>query len=245
MQTAIINIGETTSTNDYLKQQAESFQQHDIVIVSAEHQTCGRGQGTNKWESEAHQNLLFSILVHPTCVAATEQFVLSMAEALAVRAALTKISGEEFALKWPNDIYWHDRKLGGTLIETALAGRTIKQCVIGTGLNINQTRFLSDAPNPVSLAQITGREWSRQEVLGEVASAFEHYYLMALEHHYDIIAAEYHSALYRRTGFHPYRDARGEFSAAIARVDLNGTLHLQLPDGSARSYAFKEVSIVI
>ena len=130
-----------------------------MVVVSTDWQTSGRGQGTNCWESERAQNLLFSVMAQPLCVSVQQQFVLSMAGALAIKEVLDQFS-PYFSIKWPNDIYWHDRKISGTLIETSLARGQISRFVYGIGLNVNQQRFLSDAPNPVSLVQITGQPLS-------------------------------------------------------------------------------------
>ena len=149
MQHKIIHLAQTASTNDYLRA-LPSPQDDCMTVVYADWQTAGRGQGSNKWESEAGKNLLFSILVCPTSVDITRQFVLSMAGALAVKAALDKYT-DGISLKWPNDIYWHDRKISGTLIETSVKGRTLARCIYGIGLNVNQREFHSDAPNPVSL----------------------------------------------------------------------------------------------
>ena len=120
-------------------------------------QTAGRGQAGNSWESEAGKNLLFGLLFHPREVEANRQFILSQAVALSICETLSDYA-EDIRIKWPNDIYWKDRKICGMLIENTLVGRCIENCIIGAGININQQTFCSDAPNPVSLRQITGKE---------------------------------------------------------------------------------------
>jgi BirA family biotin operon repressor/biotin-[acetyl-CoA-carboxylase] ligase len=110
-------------------------------------------------------NLLFSILVHPVNVPITSQFLLSMAEALSLYDVLTDYT-EGISLKWPNDVYWHDKKISGTLIETAIAGGRLKNVIFGSGININQRSFDASLPNPVSLFQILGHETSTDEVFG-------------------------------------------------------------------------------
>ena len=163
MKTNIIRLRETDSTNNFMSRYTDCTDS-DLVVVTAEYQTNGRGQGTNTWESENSQNMLFSMLIKPTGVDADKQFVLSMAEALALREALGACVSD-ITLKWPNDVYWRDYKISGTLIETALSGKKVKQCIFGTGINVNQTLFLSSAPNPTSLCLITGRTFSKDEVL--------------------------------------------------------------------------------
>lgn len=239
----VLDLGETTSTNDFLKSRPMP-EGIEMLVATALHQTAGRGQGTNKWESEAGKNLLLSILVQPTMVPVAEQFVLSMAGALALKEALCRYA-EGFTLKWPNDIYWHDSKISGTLIETSVSGHTLSRCIFGTGINVNQQRFVGDAPNPVSLCNIIGYETPIEEVLDEVLTAFWKYYNMVANGDYTKVARLYHESLYRLDGFHDYRDSGGIFSARISKVGLDGRLHLTLPDGRQRSYAFKEVAFVL
>lgn len=238
-----IRLDEVDSTNTYLRRM-ENLPDADIVVVTAGHQTAGRGMGSNRWESEDGRNLLFSMLVRPEGVPAARQFALSMAEALAVKDALDPIAGE-VTLKWPNDVYWHDRKISGTLIETAISGRLVKDCIFGTGINVNQRVFRSDAPNPVSLRQITGRDTDMNVVLDSVLEAFEGYYAMVLDGEYDRVGMLYHDALYRRTGMHAYSDSDGRFMASVVRVGHDGRLVLRDDAGRERIYAFKEVSYII
>lgn len=163
METKIIRMEEVDSTNRFLIQLG-SYDEEALIVAVADYQTAGKGQGTHVWESEAGKNLLFSLLVCPRWVPVRQQFLLSEAGALAIKEALDSYAGG-FSLKWPNDVYWNDRKISGTLIETSVDSRGIKRCVFGVGVNINQMQFLSDAPNPVSLAQIVGHEVDREEVL--------------------------------------------------------------------------------
>lgn len=243
MNVYTIRLDEVDSTNTYLRRM-ENLPDADIVVVTAGHQTAGRGMGSNRWESEDGRNLLFSMLVRPEGVPAAHQFALSMAEALAVKDALDPIAGE-VTLKWPNDVYWHDRKISGTLIETAISGRLVKDCIFGTGINVNQRVFRSDAPNPVSLRQITGRDTDMNVVLDSVLEAFEGYYVMVLDGEYDRVGRLYHDALYRRTGMHAYSDSDGRFMASVVRVGHDGRLVLRDDAGRERIYAFKEVSYII
>ena len=237
----VIRLDTVDSTNTYLHAYRGA---EDVVVVTARHQTAGRGQGGNRWEDAEGQNLLFSIQIRPVEVAIDHQFVLAMAEALALKRALdTYADGME--LKWPNDIYHRDRKLSGTLIETAVSGGRLKRMIMGTGINVNQRRFTSDAPNPVSLSQITGSDESIDHLLERILQAFDDYYRRVLEGDYAGISREYHEALYRRKGFYRYRDADGEFDAELVGVAYDGRLSLRDSEGRQRSYAFKEVEFII
>lgn len=215
------------------------------AVVSA-HQTAGKGMGTNTWESEAGKNLLFSILVHPLWLEAANQYLLSMAEALALRDVLAEYA-DGITIKWPNDIYWQDKKISGTRIDGNIKGRYMADMVIGTGININQEVFRSDAPNPVSLKQISGKDYDCEDILQRILQRFEHYYAIA-EREWsngkgsETISRLYHSHLYRRKGMHRYRDANGSFEAETIGVKPNGILMLRRKDGTVSEYEFKEIS---
>lgn len=242
MKTKIIRLEEIDSTNRYLKNYREEGDEEMIVAV-ADYQSAGKGQGTHTWESEKGKNLLFSIKVYPHWIPVRRQFVLSMAGALAVKDALDSYV-ETITLKWPNDVYWNDQKISGTLIENTIDSKGIKSCVFGIGLNVNQLVFHSDAPNPVSLAQILGHEVDRDEVLKKILDGFEKYYELLRRADYMDVSGIYHLSLYRRKGFHPYRDADGEFEGALVEVEDDGHLILHDRQGRIRSYAFGEISIV-
>ena len=239
-----IQLAETDSTNPWLREHGGK----DDQLVWTDYQTAGRGCGTNTWESERGKNLLFSLLVHPHELKANEQFRISMAISVAIVKALSSHLSPltshsspltshptPLSIKWPNDIYWKDSKLGGILIENQLAGAFVRDSIIGVGLNVNQTLFLSDAPNPVSLFQITDHEHDREKLL---LSVVEHFSL-------DVNAEEYRSLLYRHQGFHPYRDKEGDFEAELITVEDDGHLLLRDQQGCQRRYAFKEVQFIL
>ncbi len=233
MNWKIVHIDETDSTNRWLR---EHGGEEDMVVV-ADYQTAGRGQGTNRWESERGKNLTFSVLVHPVGLAANRQFHLSMAVSLACVDALGEYIGD-LSIKWPNDLYWRNGKLGGILIEHRLHGTAIRDSIIGVGLNVNQRTFRSDAPNPVSLWQICGQETDRDHLLRDIVERFGRYLGSDVKE-------RYLSMLYRRRGYHPYVDADGPFMAEQAGVEDDGHLLLRDDDGRLRRYAFKQVQFVL
>ena len=235
MEWEIIHIAETDSTNRWLATHRTAGQKPCVVV--ADYQTAGRGCGTNRWESERGKNLLFSLLISPEYLPANKQFQLSMAISLAIVDALGQLVGD-LSIKWPNDIYWRNGKLAGILIENRLQGNLIKDCIMGVGLNVNQRAFHSDAPNPVSLWQITGQETDREQLLQEILKSLD--VLLATD-----IKDRYMKMLYRRKGFHPYTDKDGVFMAEIVGVEDDGHLLLNDEDGLQRRYAFKEVQFII
>ena len=207
------------------------------IVVVAEYQTAGRGCGTNSWESERGKNLMFSVLIHPEGIPARQQFHISMAVSLAVCETLGQHIGD-LSIKWPNDIYWRNGKIGGMLIGNQLQGDVIKDSIIGIGLNVNQREFKSNAPNPVSLWQITGQETDRRQLLDDFLHSLERYL-------YQDVRQQYLQMLYRRKGFHPFTDKNGAFMAEIVDVEDSGHLVLLDDSGQRRRYAFKEVQFVI
>lgn len=243
-----IEIDETNSTSDYLKSLLATLdgvqREPRLTVAYADYQTAGRGQGTNRWESERGKNLLFSVLCHPVWVPVQSQFLISEAVAIALHDALAAYT-DGITVKWPNDIYWHDRKISGTIIENTLHGGHIRDCIIGTGVNVNQTDFHSDAPNPVSLCQITGRETDRMTLLKDIVTRLDACLTDLRNGNYGKIASLYTSYLYRGHGFFPFRDKDGEFEAAIVEVEDDGHLILRDRDGVVRSYTFKEIEFII
>lgn len=204
-QPRIIRLEETTSTNNYLRGLVGKEPLPEGSIVVTEYQTAGRGQVGNTWESEPGKNLMFSIILYPDFLPANRQFLISQIAALSVKETLDAYV-DGITVKWPNDIYWRDKKICGMLIENDLTGHSLYCSVIGIGININQREFLSDALNPVSLVQITGREYDREEILNSFLKRLYDRYLGLLQEKEEEIRSAYMAALYRGNGFHPYRD---------------------------------------
>lgn len=246
----LVALDETDSTNQHLSRLCNERQEAiaEFTTVVAEFQTAGKGQRGNTWEAEEGKNLLFSFVLYPTFLEARRQFILSQIVSLAIKEELSRWS-DEITIKWPNDIYWKDKKICGILIENDLAGHNIARTISGIGININQELFHSDAPNPVSLKQITGKEHDRHTILAHILQRIETYYnSLRMENpdtHPAEIATRYARSLYRRRGLHPYEDANGKFLARLLRVEQDGRLVLEDESGRERKYLFKEVQYVI
>ena len=236
------------STNTYLRELKGGDPAYDYEVAVADFQTAGRGQKGNTWESEQGKNLLFSILAHPRNIKVRDQFYLSEAIALAVSDAVIAVIGPEFAggvsVKWSNDVYWKDFKMAGILIENTLQGDCILDTVAGVGLDVNQEVFLSDAPNPISLKNITGRNFDRDALLTDIVERFIGYMERAEQDRADVDRM-YRERLYRREGYHPFRDAAGEFEACIEGIRPDGCLMLLTSGGEHRVYEFKQVQFIL
>lgn len=238
-----IRLKETTSTNNYLRGLVGKEQLPEGSVVVTDFQTAGRGQVGNSWESEGGRNLMFSVILYPDFLPANRQFLISQIAALSVKETLDQYT-DDITVKWPNDIYWKDRKICGMLIENDLTGQSLFCSVIGIGININQQEFRSNAPNPVSLTQITGREYDLDEILNSFLERLYNRYLGLIREEEDEIRSAYMATLYRGDGYYPYKDEQGVFNARIHTIEPTGHLVLQLPGGELRRYAFKEVSVV-
>ncbi len=237
----ILRLEETGSTNNYLREYIQKERLPEGSVVITENQTAGRGQIGNTWESEPGANLTFSVVLYPTCIKANRQFIISQITSLSVKETLDNYT-QGITVKWPNDIYWNDKKICGMLIENDLSGQYMYCSVIGIGLNINQEKFTGPAPNPVSLFQITGKKYDREEIFDRFLRIFYGYYLALLEEKEDEIKNAYRSALYRGEGYYAYRDNNGLFEAQVYGIEPMGHILLQLHNGEIRRYAFKEVS---
>lgn len=227
------------------------------TVVYTDRQTAGRGQRGNSWESEPFKNVTMSILLRPENVAPNQQFWLSEISALAVERVLSKYIGN-VSIKWPNDVYYKDFKICGMLIEHSLSGGKINYTISGIGINVNQRVFLSDAPNPISLANVLGHEVPTSEILDglvdEILTMCDQLPEKATEIH-----REFLSKLYRRDGFHEYQSTirstsadglsvleEGEhFQARIVNVHPDGMLDLMTTEGHIHTFAFKEVAFIL
>lgn len=240
----IIELEETASTNSWLA--ARARESGEGLTVLCRRQTAGRGQRGNSWESEPGKNITMSLLLKPAGLHPSRQFLVSQAVSVAIVTVLSRyLPGHEVSIKWPNDIYVGDRKICGILIENSITQNGINHCIVGMGINVNQTRFLSDAPNPVSMAMLTGREYPPRAVAEEIVGEILHETAAITPDDTTGLQKRYSSMLWRREGYWPYTDnLRGErIMARIAEVAPDGILTLELAGSrETRSFAFKEVA---
>lgn len=245
MSETFIHLNETHSTNSYLRELImREKEQPEGTVVITDYQTAGRGQKGNSWESERGKNLTFSILLHPNHIPPGKQFILSQLISIAIVGVLKKYD-RHFTIKWPNDIYWKEKKIAGMLIEVDLTGSSLSNAIIGIGININQRHFKSDAPNPVSLTQITGKEHNLSELLEKILDSIVDAYNKYSPDNEEEIRQKYMALLFRNKGVYPYLYGEEIFNASIEGIEPNGQLILKKENGSIHTFAFKEISFVI
>ena len=245
---------EIDSTNSEAYRQYEDTA--DFAVFATLFQTKGRGQRGAGWESAPGMNLTFSILMKKSSLNPSKQFVISQIVAIGVKRYLHTL-GVEASIKWPNDIYVGDKKICGILIEHRIMGDTLSGSIAGIGVNINQESFISDAPNPVSVYNITGRKLDIREELKSLASIIYSLYRMLFES--DILSQsnvesniadleeEYHKSLYHLEEFHLYREMPDgdTFEAKITGIDQSACLLLERRDGTRKRYHFKEIKYLL
>lgn len=246
----LIELKQTDSTNRYLTSLCEERQDavEQFTVVMADYQSAGKGQRGNSWESEAGANLTFSFVLYPSFLTAKRQFVISQIVSLGIVKALRKHVDEGISIKWPNDIYYHDKKICGMLVEIYLEGTNLGRCICGIGLNVNQEIFLSDAPNPISLCDIVGRKVDRMTLLQDAMKEIQSLYAQLNsgdEGMMKSLAVNYFQQLYRKKGYHRYKDKDGEFLAKLLMVEPDGRLVLEDESQRKRSYLFKEIQYII
>jgi BirA family biotin operon repressor/biotin-[acetyl-CoA-carboxylase] ligase len=240
----IIRLKEIDSTNRYLQDLIKEKELKEGSLVVAEKQTAGKGQMGNKWEAEAGKNITCSLVLYPHFVEIVEQFILSELISLALKDTLSALT-DDICIKWPNDIYYKDKKMAGILIENTLYGDKIDTCIVGIGLNVNQEIFTSNAPNPISLKQITNQSYKLDDILINLHQNIFNRYAQLLKGENEKLHQEYQDALFRKEGYHHYK-ANGEiFEAKIKRIEKTGHLVLETKNQEERHFAFKEVQIVL
>lgn len=230
-----------SSTND------EAFDprygEGDIVV--AEQQTEGRGQRGHKWLGGNGENLMFTAIFEPRFLPPVRQFLFSEAVALALVDAMREW-GIGAKIKWTNDIYVGDSKLAGILIEHRLVRGELARSMAGIGLNVNQMKFNDSLPNPVSMAQISGRQFNCCEVLDCVAEKLQRRYLQLQQGGVDALQEEYRNTLYRLDEEHWFALPDGNrFRGTIRGVEASGALLVEDAEGAVGSYMFKEIEFVL
>lgn len=231
------------STNNYAINLARNEAAKNGTVIWTNFQTAGKGQRGNFWESAKGKNLTFSVIYYPKNLHASKQFEISKFVTLAISQSLKKYY-QDIRIKWPNDIYAGNKKIAGILIENTLSQANILFSVIGIGLNLNQTIFESNAPNPVSLATLTGREYDRSEFLSEICTEINKAELL-FNQQPEELNTKYLSELFGYQQWMKFRSEDNEFEGLIKGVNEFGFLQVRNKQGMLDEYAFKEISLVL
>jgi len=241
----LITLKEVDSTNTFLKNTlSNSKPLPEGTVIMAESQFAGRGQQQNRWNSEPGKNLTFSLLVNPTFLAIANQFDLNRIVSLGIHNALEPHLGEKLKIKWPNDIYYGDKKLGGILIENILQGSTIKHTIIGVGLNVNQDIFPDWVPNPTSIKLILQADYDLKGLLSEICNNIEALYLQLKAGQTQKLRDAYLDNIYWLNEFHSFKADGRVFDGTIKNVKTSGLLVVNNSFDTEFEYNFKQIEFL-
>ena len=240
-----IELDEVDSTNNYASALINELKPTEGTVVLSYNQKSGKGQRDAYWESKPNSNLTFSIIFYPHFLEPKNQFLLNQVVSLGVCDYAKFVLENEIKIKWPNDIYHKDKKLAGILIENSIRSNQIISSVIGIGLNINQTIFVTDPPNPISFKMITNKNYDLGKCLSELCGFLESRYLQLKAGKLDLLKKDYLNSLYRYNEFKSYLHNHKKFKAKIISVAEGGKLVLEKENGETANFDFKEISFVI
>jgi len=234
-----IELQSVDSTNNYARRQIHAGLAQDGMAFFAHEQLAGRGQRGKAWSSQKDANIILSLLVNPQPLLLVQQFQLSACVAVSAQQFLQKYAGDDTKIKWPNDLYWQDRKAGGILIESVVGAEqalgdsgqpvsaTWKWAIIGIGININQTIFHPEIMNPVSLKQITGKDFDVVELSKEFCRVFQLRFKELTETGFEPLYIDYLAHLYKRGETARLKKGSKVFDVMIDSVSPTGKLMTQ------------------
>ncbi len=230
------------STNNYAMGQAHAGLARHGAAYFAHSQTAGKGQRSKSWTTQPGENITMSCVIEPQGPNSTRPFLLLAAIALACHDLFNHYTNGDVAIKWPNDIYWRDRKAGGILIENIYRSSLWSFAIAGMGININQDTFPGNLPNPVSLRQITGRKYDLQDLAHELCNRLDFRYRQFLEENNPLLE-DYNTVLYKRNEKIKLKKENSVFQTTLIGVSPQGLLLTH--DTIERQFEFGEVEWII
>ncbi len=238
-----VELVEVASTNSYAIDTVQANLAVHGTTFFAHSQTAGKGQRGKQWLTEPSSNIIVSCVVDTSFLSLNQQFPFSACVALAAKDFLSKYAGEETSIKWPNDIYWRDRKAAGILIENVVRGNQWPWAVVGIGMNINQTSFSPALKNPVSLKQITGKTFDSVSLTKELCACLDARYQQLKRGDSSSLFENYNNHLFRKNETVKFNKANESFECTVKGVDPTGKL---VVDGAIQdSFSFGEVEWVL
>ena len=237
----IIHLKTVDSTNSYTKELKGIDEMLDGTIFWTDDQTKGKGRGKNVWMSEKGKNLMFSMIVHPFFLRIEHNFYLSKMISLALIDFFKKYINN-VRIKWPNDIYVDDKKIAGILIVNKILVDKIQNSILGVGININQQEFSKDLPNPISLNQLTGKEYNIGRLVEEVKRCIDFRYGQLKSVQHNKLDEDYDRCLYKKNEVCRFNKEGISFKAIIKGVTTDGYLNVYTEGGEDLLLDFGEVS---
>jgi len=219
-----MEIDSVESTNNYAMQLVhKGLAQHGTAIFALE-QTAGKGQRGRRWYAGVGENIILSVILNTSGLQLSNQFLLSMTAAIATYDFFNAYAVDETSVKWPNDLYWRDRKAGGILIENVITGKEWQWAVVGIGININQVIFNDDVANAVSLKQITGKNYKPVELAKELCIKLQEKYEILLIKENNALVDAYNNVLYKKGETVTLKKNSTVFNCTVKGVNIFGQL---------------------
>lgn len=237
----IIYLPSCHSTNDFAAQILQEQEISEGTIIITPDQTAGRGQRGNTWESNVGENLTVSIVLKPVFLTAMQQFQLNMAVSVGIQQGLEVYFGDDLRIKWSNDVFVGNQKIGGVLIENTLSGYQITHSIIGIGLNINQEKFAD--PKATSFKKKLGKTFDIEHILSQLLEKIEYCYLEIKNNGNHILKTNYLNKLFRLNEIHYYECNGKRFLGEIIGISEVGALQIKT-ENEVLEFGFKEISFV-
>ena len=229
------------STNEIAQNLLPTGVKEGTVVITDE-QTAGKGQAGNTWVSAPGQNLTFSLILQPTFLRPNEQFLITIAVSLGIRDSLEDVLPGAVKVKWPNDIYFNNRKIAGILTENVLRGNTFASAVVGIGLNVNQEEFPAGF-RATSIKQATGADFSLNEMLNRLLENISASYARLQQGEQPALTESYHQSLLGLGQERQFATGAEEFTGIIRGTDAFGRLQIDR-DGEILLFQHKEVAML-
>lgn len=244
----IFFFNEIDSTNVYLLANEDTINFEEGCIVYTNFQKSGKGYATNSWQSEKGKNALFSILLKPGFLPISEQFKINKITCISIVNALESATKHKFSIKWPNDIYYKNKKIAGILIQNVLKANKLANMVIGIGLNLNQTVFDEKLANPISLKQIEAKTFNIPAIIKDIVLQLDINYMNLKNNISSNIDSTYANSMYNKDKWcnfkKPIKNSYATFKGKIVGTDTIGRLQIEKEDGSTELFGFKEVEFL-
>ena len=231
-----------SSTNTVAMQLLATSKPQEGTVVITDHQYQGKGQRGNHWISEPYKNLTCSLIVYPYFLSAQQSFMLNMITTLAIHQVIAAYIPVGLTIKWPNDIYYYNKKLSGLLIENIINKGQIKAAVIGIGINVNQKSFA--LPRASSLAMICKKQFDLSNLLAQILQAIQFQYTQLQGQNIPALKKAYIQRLYGMHEKHTFQAQSQCFQGIIRGVDALGRLCIEKESGYKQYYGFQEITLV-
>ena len=229
------------STNALAFEMASKSNPIEGTAITTHYQSEGKGQIGSTWHSEPFMNLLTSIILTPRFLSLKDQFYLNIISSLAVCDVLEHYFINDLAIKWPNDVYVGNQKIGGILVQSILEKASMKYAILGIGLNVNQTLWPAELPNPIAMKMVDGNDIPLEEVRQLLYQKLEYRYLSLKRAKYKELLEEYLELLYKKDVFSNFDQDGKQFMGTIRGIDEEGRLVIEMPNGTFKNFRFRSI----